>query len=109
MIPDVAVLGDQRRLAELGLADEKAIEGVPRPIQRESDLRHIREGEVTDFQPDLPTEAFEDHLRRLSGPPDLEEILKLQLDGRRDQQVAILEKLADLWRKKLQPPREHPA
>ena len=71
-------------LGEGGLADQQAIERLLRPVQGKGDLHHIGEGEIADLQPDLPPKAFEDHLRRLSGPPYLKEVLKLQFDRRRD-------------------------
>lgn len=95
VVPDVPVLGDQRRSAELGLPDEESVERISRPIQGKGDLHHAGKGEVANFQPDLTPKVLEDHLRRLSGPPYLEEILKLKLDNRRDQQIGAVEELPD--------------
>jgi hypothetical protein len=91
VIPDVAVL---------------VIRGVPRSsawlTRRRSNGSRVQSRERAisttsgkERSPDLTRKAIEDHLRRLGGPPDLEEILKLKLDSRRDQQVGAVEELTN--------------
>jgi len=60
------------------------------------------------FQPDLTRKVLEDHLRRLGGPPYLEEILKFKLNCRRDQQIGAVEEPTDPSGKEVEPAREYP-
>ena len=92
LLTDRPVPGDQRCTTENRLADDQAIEGVAGPALSQRHIDHFLKGKVADRESHLSPERLDHGLPGFGCPPDLVEILKLQLDGGRNHEIVLIEK-----------------